>query len=417
MSRSVEPPRLPIHSFRSSRRSVFSGNSSHHPYMDPDVIEIPPPTLNPPNLKQKEAVLHEVINIDNDDESADLVLVDEKVGTNYYGKAIKSIHDCSDDHQIMEAFDGIFSPHVMDKSGLGSGVKSSDVYISDSHNLIDVDGHDSNHSCDDDVDYSDIFAEEYMDVDNYDLLQAHFDNVDIPPGIEAPIPWLTEYDLGPKNTTIGSLCPWSYSQFDAKNSHVMNSSQPSLSLDPTNPEIPGPSAGSSSLQIKMDAIKHPSEVESSYPPLFNQTPQGKKKSDALQRGRRKLKVALGVESSKSNLVLGPSECKKKHIFYPSANLGFVNNLEAKKLSHGGDAVYWGHFENTKNATGSTSSHHSHFSGPVDGSMHFPGIEFVNNWWLKNTFHIQPLHADKANSSFLDLFVHMHAPLEQLFDNS
>ncbi|RDY08616.1 putative ubiquitin-conjugating enzyme E2 38, partial [Mucuna pruriens] len=399
MSRSIEPPPLLHHSFPSPKRRVYSGGSSSHRLMDPDVIEIPPPTNSVPNLmKQKEAILHDVIDVDNDDDSADLILLGEKVGKADKGKAIESFHDGYGDHHNMEMFDDIFCPSVMDKSGSG-------------------DGDSSDNSCDDDDDdYSDLFVDDYMDVDHYALLQTHFDNVDIPPGIEAPIPWLADYDLGLKKTNSEWLSPWSHTQIDANNSPVTDSSQPSLSLEPTNPETQGPSAGSSSLQIKMDAIvKHPSGIELSSPLVLSQTSLSKKKSNASQCRRRKLKLAFGMGSSKSNLFLGPSETKKKpNIFYASANHVFADNLEAKKLPHVGEALHWGQFGNPKKAAGSNSSYHSNFVGP----SFFPGVEFVNDLWMKNNFHFQPLPSYTANSVFHDSFVPnpLHAPPEELFDN-
>ncbi|XP_027355523.1 probable ubiquitin-conjugating enzyme E2 26 isoform X2 [Abrus precatorius] len=338
---------------------------------------------------------------------------------------IESIHDGYDDHQFMEVFDDRFCPTVMDKSGPGSKVESSNGYTPVSDDLLNVDGHGSDHSFDYDDDnddeYPDLFIDDYMDVDHYALLQAHFDNVDIPPGIEAPIPWLADYDLGSQKTNHDSLYPWSHTQSDVEISHGTDSSQPSLSLLHTNPEIQGPSAGSSSLQIKMDAIKHPSGKELSSPPFFSQTALTRKKPNASQHRRHKLKMALGVESSKSNLCLGPSESKKKpNIVCTSlANHGFGNNLEAKQLPHGGKAPNWGHFENSNSnkAAGSSSSYHSNFIGPVDGSLNFAGIEFINDWWLKNTIHFQSLPSYTANSSFFDPFVPLHAQSEQVLDNS
>lgn len=48
-----------------------------------------------------QAVFHGVIDISNDDDSADLVLVGEKVGKSNKGKTVESIHDGFGDHQNM----------------------------------------------------------------------------------------------------------------------------------------------------------------------------------------------------------------------------------------------------------------------------------------------------------------------------
>ncbi|XP_061368339.1 probable ubiquitin-conjugating enzyme E2 25 [Gastrolobium bilobum] len=417
MSRSIEPPPLLNHSFRNSQMSVHSGSSSHR-FLDPDVIEIPPPTRNPSNLmKQKEAILHDVIDINDNDNTADLVLIGEKVGTSNKGKTIESIHDGYGDHQLMGVFDDIFCQSVLDKSGPGSEVISSSGYTSVSHNLSNVDGHGSDQSFDDD-DYSGLFLEDYMDVDNYALLEAHFDNVNIPPGIEAPIPWLAEYGLDLKKTGSSSLYPLCHTQSDAKNSNVVYSSQPSWSLEPTIPEIQGPSAGNSNLQIKMDAIGHPSGIELSSPQLFSQTIPGLKKSDASQSRRRQLKLALGQETLKPNWSLDPSDSESKiklNAFGASSNNGFVDNSEAMKLTNGGEPPYWGQSESMKKAAGSSSSYHSNFVGHVDGSFYSPGTELMNPWWMKNSFHVKPFTNYAANSSFYNPFVPLHP--EQVFDNT
>ncbi|XP_054812970.1 probable ubiquitin-conjugating enzyme E2 26 [Prosopis cineraria] len=189
MSRSIELPPLPPYSFRNSKRTVYSGSNSH--LMDPDVVEIPPPIHRPSKLlKQKveTAIIGDVIDIDNDEDSADLVFIGEKVGGSNKGK---------------EMSDDIYSPPTLEQFGQASGLESSSGYASVSHNVINVDGHNSDLSNDED-DYNDHFAEEFMDVDEYAMLQAHFDNVDIPAGIEAPIPWMSNFDLDLKKSESSS---------------------------------------------------------------------------------------------------------------------------------------------------------------------------------------------------------------------
>lgn len=71
------------------------------------------------------------------------------------------------------------------------GFESSKSFASGLHSSTNVDGFVSDLSYDDDDDDCiDIYSEDFMDDDEYAMLQAHFDNVDIPPGVEAPIPWL-----------------------------------------------------------------------------------------------------------------------------------------------------------------------------------------------------------------------------------
>ncbi|OIV99159.1 hypothetical protein TanjilG_01134 [Lupinus angustifolius] len=385
---------------------MHSGSTSHH--LDPDVIEIPTPITHNP-AKQKEAIFHDVIDVDNDDDSAGLVLNGEKVGISNKGKKIEGVHDGYGDHQVMDMFNEIFHPPVMEKSELGSGMESSNGYTSAAHNLNSVDDHGSDQSCDED-DYSDLFSDDYMDVDDYALLQAHFDNVDIPPGIEAPIPWLAEYDLVSKKTGGSSLYPLGHIQSDAKNACETNLPQIPWSLEPTYPVAQGPSVGSSSLQIKTDSIGHPSEIELSSAHFFSQTVPSRKKSDAYQCRRRKFKFSLG-ESSKPHLHLGPSEGKKKHSVLDALNSDeLIYNSETMKV-YGGVTPYWGQSASAKKAGGSSGSHNSNFVGPEIGSLYPPGIEVTNPWWFKSPPYVKPF----TNSNF---FNHAHPPPpEQLFDNT
>jgi len=274
-----------------------------------------------------------------------------------------------------------------------------------------ADEHNSDSSCDDD-DYSDLFSDDYMDADQSALIQSHFDNVDIPSGIEVPIPWMAEYDLGSKNTNNHPLPSWSQTMSGAYNFQVTDSSQPLLTLEPSNLETQGPSSGNSNLQVKMNTIiQHPSGVELSSP-LVNCL--SKKKSNASKHRRHKLKLAFGMKSSKSNLFTGPSESKKKaNIFYAPASHIFVDNFEAKKLPNGSEVPHWGHFGNFKTADGSNTLSHSNFVG---SSFHFPGAGFSNDMWSKKDFH-QPLSSYTVKSSFAGPFVPFNSAPEPLFDNS
>lgn len=433
MSGSIEqPPPLPPpqspslsdHSFQNSNsRSVYSGSNSHR-FMDPDVIEIPPPppsTHNSSNLlKQKQPIFPDVIDIDNDDDdSTDLVVVGEKVVNSNKGKTIESVHNGYGDHQTMEDFDNIYYPPVIDKSGPSSRVESSNGYTSASKNLISIDDQGSDQSYDDDDDdddLSDLFMDDYMDVDNYTLLQEHFDNANIPPGIEAPVPWLKEYDLGSKKPESSLFHPsFHIPQSDSKNSQGSGLFQPTWSLEPIKPETQEPSAGSTSVQSKVESIDHPSKIQLP-PPLFSQSVPSMKKFDAGQSRRRKLKLPVGMESSTSNLFSGPSGFKKPYVFGSSTNFSSLGNSEAMKLPHVGESPHWKLLEMAKKAggTGSISSHQSNFLGPVNGSFPFSGTEFVNPWL--NSSHFNPYPNHTANSGFFNPFVPLHATPEQMFNN-
>jgi ubiquitin-conjugating enzyme E2 O len=308
---------------------------------------------------------------------------------------------------------------VIDKSGPSTRVESSNGYTSVSNNVINIDEDGSDHSYDDDVDdFSDLFMDDYMDVDNYTLLQEHFDNANIPPGIEAPVPWLKEYDLGSNKVESSLFYPsFHIPQSDSKNSQVSGFFQPTWPLEPIKPEIQGPTASNSSVQNKIEFVDHLSKLELPSQ-LLPQSVPSKKKFDATQSRRRKLKLALGAESSTSNLFLGPSGKKKPYVFGSSTNFSSLGNSEAMKLPHGGEAPHWKLLESAKKAaaaaTASLGSHHSNFFGPVDGPFPFPGTDFVNPWLSSSHFNPYPNYT--ANPGFFNPFVPHHATPEQLFNN-
>ncbi|KAL5081653.1 hypothetical protein RYX36_010074 [Vicia faba] len=120
--------------------------------MDADVVEIPPPIFKQTRRfkKQKQSIVHDVIDIvdDNENDDDDLMILGEITHKHKKGKAPQALHEgYGDNHQLAPG---------MEKSGTVSGIESSNPFS------------------------------EYIDVDEYALLQAQFDNVDLPTGIEAP---------------------------------------------------------------------------------------------------------------------------------------------------------------------------------------------------------------------------------------
>ena len=100
-------------------------------------------------------------------------------------------------HFLTFFFPSIFPPNILslafsrNQTELESldGFPSSKSFATGVHSSINIGGFVSDLSYDDD-DYIDIYSGDFMDDDEYAMLQAHFDNVDIPSGVEAPIPWL-----------------------------------------------------------------------------------------------------------------------------------------------------------------------------------------------------------------------------------
>ncbi|KAK7401827.1 hypothetical protein VNO78_13623 [Psophocarpus tetragonolobus] len=315
------------------------------------------------SLEWKGVILHDVIDIDNDDDSEDVVIIGEKVNNSNKGKTIDAVQD---DHQDVKMPDYTFSLSGVENFGSASGIISSNNFQSVSNNLINVDGHGIDLSYDDD-DYMDIFSEDYMDIDEYALLQKHFDNVDIPPGIEAPFTWLPpDYILGLKKTGNNTLYPWNHMQPNGTKSPMTPSSQPSLSLELPNSNIQASSEGGINIQIKMDNVDHSSGVELFSPQIFSEPVPYKKKSATSKLRGRTSNASLGAESSKPHWFSGPFHGKQKP---SSAYHNSSDNPEAVKQF----------FKSVKKAAGSSISSHSNFIGH-HGSSHPPGIEPGNPWW-------------------------------------
>ncbi|XP_045801359.1 putative ubiquitin-conjugating enzyme E2 38 isoform X4 [Trifolium pratense] len=157
--------------------------------MDPDVVEIPPPLHQKPSRfkKQKQQIVfHDVIDLEGDD---DLVVLGEtsRKSKRNKGKAVETIHGGYGDHQ---------------PSFGKSGIQSSNGQPLVSQNLINVGGQSSNPLFVED-DYLYKFKDDYMDEDEYALLlQAQFDNVNLPTGIETPFTLLPEYGSKMGNSSL-----------------------------------------------------------------------------------------------------------------------------------------------------------------------------------------------------------------------
>ncbi|KAI3803487.1 hypothetical protein L1987_31639 [Smallanthus sonchifolius] len=164
---------------RKSKKRVFPGSSSS--CAEPDVIEIAPPSADQSSkLKaraiQKEVRFHEIIDVDIDEDRNDAVFIGGKAESN---KKMKGIMGVSLDSSSASKLDA----KKVESSKKGKEVPDSyktESFNQGSNNFFDLD------------DY--VFDDEYL------ALQSHFDNIDLPTGIEATFPWLS--DLAQMKTTI-----------------------------------------------------------------------------------------------------------------------------------------------------------------------------------------------------------------------
>ncbi|KAL3631419.1 Ubiquitin-conjugating enzyme E2, catalytic domain ues [Castilleja foliolosa] len=137
------------------KKRVFLAESSSS-----DELESSPPinfTFEPKSSKQKE-VIHEIINVDKDGESEEVVLTYHEVDKNAKGKEVMS-----------NSFGGL--------NGIANDESGDDVDDDASSDLY--------YDEDDDTYYDDVLYEEEPAT-----LESHFDHMDIPPGVEVSFPWL-----------------------------------------------------------------------------------------------------------------------------------------------------------------------------------------------------------------------------------
>lgn len=192
-----------------SMKRVFPGGSSA--CMEPEVVEISPPTHNRSSrskakaIEPKEVVFHEIIDVDMDEDRNDVVFVEGKVESNKKRKGTKAISlgpssatqpDATGMvHSMKKAMPNKGKDVVAIMSSKSSSVShlnsvdlghSSKSFAPGTDNFFDLDGVGS------DSYTTDLYADDYVFEDDYLTLQSHFDNMDLPSGIEVPIPWLPD---------------------------------------------------------------------------------------------------------------------------------------------------------------------------------------------------------------------------------
>ncbi|OAY54900.1 probable ubiquitin-conjugating enzyme E2 26 isoform X3 [Manihot esculenta] len=127
-----------------------------------------------------------------------------------------------------------------------------------------------------DNDYMDFTSDDYMEFDEY-ALQAHFDNVDFPPGVEAPVLWL----LGSSHKTTRTLDENASTHLkNKKHLHIQGSgsSQPAdVSKNPA-------SVSNSGFQITVDSASQASGADTSSSWSLLKSVHSMKQLSASQHG-------------------------------------------------------------------------------------------------------------------------------------
>ncbi|GLU23369.1 hypothetical protein SLE2022_393850 [Rubroshorea leprosula] len=222
MSRSsIKPPQPPPPPSK-KRLSTGSGSGFGSSFMDPDadVIEIPPPFPRGYRSRQRQAIIYDVIDIDKDDESADIMILDVKPDKKNKGKALENNSGGNGNLQTKDSLEA---------------VKKADSDLSFDEPYFE-------------------FITDFMDAEDLAMIQAHFDSVDLPAGVEAPLPWFPDFSPTKKRTFEGSSSSGDHGKGSVKSSSL-GSSAPSLVDNKAN------SFGSSSWQNPVSAI-HPVDLGS-----------------------------------------------------------------------------------------------------------------------------------------------------------
>ncbi|XP_042491254.1 putative ubiquitin-conjugating enzyme E2 38 [Macadamia integrifolia] len=184
----MEPPPLARFVSRKTKLRSMSGSSSSR--YEPDVIEIKPPASK--SLKHNQIVVPDgVIEID-EEEDLGAMLIDEKVKMVSKGKAIENGYDNSW-QLVKNAFSNDFAGPTSTDFELINNLPTFtlDNLEPDPQDLVDLE------------EYGDDSP--YYDYDP--SLQAQFDAMDLPPGVEAPIPWLLDSYESQKATAGTSSSP------------------------------------------------------------------------------------------------------------------------------------------------------------------------------------------------------------------
>ncbi|KAK5844536.1 hypothetical protein PVK06_000676 [Gossypium arboreum] len=341
---------------RNSKKRLLSSTASSGFFMDPEVIEIPPPVpYSFKSNKKKQVVIHEVIDVDNDGDSSDIVILDERVDVRNKGKAVKG---SSGIYNAIQAEDFVAkSPASLNK------IEPSKHSTQGSHNIYNLD-------CDltyDDDFFDNYYGNDFMDVDEYAMLQAHFDNVDIPAGVEASIPWFADFSERKKDTSHVNTQS-SVNTSHSKTQLSANGNDQSLSSWLSEPAHMKKAAlvSSSSFHNPADPVSHsPGEVIVPSTLLFPQGSQSKK-------------------SATSQLKLSSQSLPFWNSFQPyqvggSNNGSNGSHSDSMMLPHAVNPTYLGHFSSAANKQIGAGSLNSNFPTPIDLN-HTVVAEPSMPWW-------------------------------------
>ncbi|XP_022139568.1 probable ubiquitin-conjugating enzyme E2 26 isoform X2 [Momordica charantia] len=326
--------------------------------MKPQVLRHSPLINRPPKmLKNKGIQSVEVIDVDKDEDFNNVIYIHDGVENNDKGKGIYH----NSDHELQEMMASpSYSPDVEILEG-GNEVESA--FPSAQHNVIDLDNHYSDSSNGDEW----IPFDEIMDVDEYSALQAHFDHMDIPPDIEAPIPWLP-HGQNRHKSIFGTSSSFAESQINPGSVNQLGNS-------PAHAKLKATLANSLNLQAEIDIVNHPPEGTEPFTSFTSQDVLPNKKSVA-SRYRDKsglphevINSLLGAEAAKTRWFSDPFKRKKK--LHGSNNIS-INQSDSRKLHNNGGETSSDTSETVKKQFSSNNMSSFNFPAYMDNIYYPPG---------------------------------------------
>uniref|UniRef100_A0A7N2KUC9 UBC core domain-containing protein n=1 Tax=Quercus lobata TaxID=97700 RepID=A0A7N2KUC9_QUELO len=141
-------------------------------------------------LQPRPVILHEVIDVDKEEDSDDVMFIDEKVHKSKKRKKVQDVSDGYGDHQAK----GYLFGAGVERFGSVSGVEPSEM-----HDSYDRHGCHSTNICHYYHSKGKVCNSSFSS--EYSIFLAQFESMDFPPGIKAPTSTSLEKD---------SYTPWSY---------------------------------------------------------------------------------------------------------------------------------------------------------------------------------------------------------------
>ncbi|KAK3424326.1 hypothetical protein EUGRSUZ_F01126 [Eucalyptus grandis] len=379
----MQPPPLDALIPHNPKKRAFSRPGA---FMDPDVVEIAPPAPRPSKEpKQKEAIFHEVIDIDNDDDCADLVVIDKNVDAMRKGKAVIDVDDYCNGQAVDAGTPLVLGVNGSADGSINGGI-SLDALAQDSHSFVNLDGQIYDPTSYED-DYMDLF-EDVLDVDEYDTLQAHFDNMDIPPGVEAPIPWLSDLPKYEDKSSGGSSLNGSSSLIQTDASLNLQGMEHIGLTEPVQTQVNHTSVVHG-LPGQVDSVSQSTSMDTSAPYLVTQNGQSKKNRASSQRSGNSKALPFGLESFKARRIFEPFRNKKTpDASGSSSKSSAVNKFDLIKPPSGVEPPLWGEVINTSGSNPSGSSYSFVPPFPAQTGTHSPSSGSVpfGSWMMGHPKH-------------------------------